>query len=121
MEGIDEAAAVTIGWRHVCVQRRDGGHRCFGSNEYGLLFGPGAPKNDELYEVVDIDPERAFVEISAGPTLGCGRRKDGVVLCWGSNDGGRLGIGADPGGSFPPTPIPGLPSTAQPSGPDSAG
>jgi hypothetical protein len=107
VDGIDEATAVSIGWRHVCVQRGDGGHRCFGGNDGGT-FGPDAPEGID-YAVHDVDLAREFTEISAGPTLGCGRRNDGTVWCWGSNDGGRLGVGAPPGGSLPPTPVAGLP------------
>lgn len=47
--------------------------------------------------------------VSVGPTLDCGITVDGHVMCWGSNDGGRLGIGSTQGGPQRAALVQGLP------------
>jgi hypothetical protein len=107
VDGVAGLATLSIGWRHACGQRTNKTHVCFGANVDGS-FGSGFATSPK-YVVQDVDKKGEYVEISAGPTMSCGLRKDDSVWCWGINDGGRLGIGHTKGGIHPPARVVGLP------------
>lgn len=107
IDGVRGLETVSIGWRHICGRRKDGTHLCFGANADGA-FGPGI-ETSAKFVVRDVDQKRDYVEISAGPTMSCGLRKDGTAWCWGINDGGRLGTGDPKPGIRPPARVLGLP------------
>jgi alpha-tubulin suppressor-like RCC1 family protein len=46
-------------------------------------------------------PSLQVLQLAAGDTVTCGRRVDGTVMCWGSNDDGKLGNGEDISSSTP--------------------
>ena len=98
---------ISVGWRQVCGRRRDGGHTCMGANGEGQ-FGDGPPYSKE-YTARSIDHIGKFAYVSVGPTLDCGITVDGHVMCWGNNDGGRLGIGSTRGGPQRAALVQGLP------------
>ena len=108
VDGVSGLETISVGWRHLCGRRRDGSHVCFGANVDGA-FGADFPISTDFI-VRDVDAAKAYVEISAGPTLSCGIRSDTSVWCWGINDGGRLGIGHETGGIQPPAAVVGLPT-----------
>lgn len=107
VDGVTGLTTLSIGWRHVCGRRTNQTHVCFGANVDGS-FGSGIPTSTK-YVVRDVDKKGEYVEISAGPTMSCGLRKDDSVWCWGINDGGRLGIGHGKGGTHPPARVLGIP------------
>ena len=57
---------------YVCVERPEGGRRCWGSGSFRR----------------SLDIDAGFIEVSANEEFTCGRRTDGSVQCW----GGQFGI-----------------------------
>ena len=93
--------SVSTGLSHTCAVRNDDGRAyCWGSNEGGKL-GIGIDNNN-LYS----SPERVGTDwdwkfVFCGKAHTCGIKEDGSLWCWGSNDGGKLGINIHDESSFP--------------------
>ena len=64
---------------------------CWGGNRRGAL-GDGTFTERRVPTAV-VAPGLAWTEISAGYAYSCGRRTDGGVSCWGSNELAQLGTG----------------------------
>ncbi len=85
---------------HTCALFEDGGVKCWGGAEHGLL-GSGDVNNrgDEPGEMgaalpwVDLGSERHAVAIAAGGGHSCALLDDATMKCWGSAYAGRNGSG----------------------------
>jgi alpha-tubulin suppressor-like RCC1 family protein len=111
------AAAVEVraGGFSTCALLEHGDAYCWGADDVGRL-GDGAPPepNESNPDLFATEPVRVaapagvrFTTLSAGDAHTCAVADDGAAYCWGSFDGGRLGIGF----SFPPplnSPVPAL-------------
>jgi alpha-tubulin suppressor-like RCC1 family protein len=90
--------SVATGDAHTCALKADGSLWCWGKNDKGQL-GNGTT-NDALApsRVVDSSglPFMGAVKVVAGSQFTCVRKSDGSVACWGANDAGQLGVGANP-------------------------
>jgi alpha-tubulin suppressor-like RCC1 family protein len=92
-------AQVAMGFWHTCALLDDGSLKCWGRNHKGQLglgntqdhgatpggMGDGLP-------FVDLGGRHA-VRVTAGELHTCAVLDDQSVRCWGSNEGGRLGLG----------------------------
>jgi alpha-tubulin suppressor-like RCC1 family protein len=77
---------------HSCGIRKDGHLFCWGSNIGGLLgLGQGSAKKFDTPQQVGSLSD--FREVSANWFHSCARREKGILMCWGRNDEGQLGMG----------------------------
>lgn len=95
---LDDVLEISAGGWHTCA-RREGEVRCWGNNATGQL-GRESEENLHLPPAPVMGLSDA-VEIRAGVVHTCARRANGHVMCWGSNDSGRLGIGSTTAGKHP--------------------
>ena len=116
--GEGDFTAVTVGWGHSCVIRKDRAVVCWGNNVTGQAAPPGtefvavaAGRShtcgiDTRQEVVcwgrDLwgateAPDGRFIAITAGADHSCAIRTDRGVTCWGANHAGQ---GDPPPGAF---------------------
>ncbi len=88
--GITGAVSLTAGHSHTCVVLDTGAARCWGENSSGQL-GSGATSMRETSPVAVVGLTTA-VSMESFWVHTCARLGDGVVRCFGSNEG-RLGDG----------------------------
>ena len=93
---------LSAGSAHTCAITSDSLAYCWGDNSRGQL-GVGSSSFPRAA------PEQVvgglkFKQISAGGTHTCGLTTDGVIYCWGFEDGGRLGNGQSTSGQSRPSP-----------------
>jgi alpha-tubulin suppressor-like RCC1 family protein len=86
-----EVEEVVAGTSHSCARRRDGTVWCWGSNQHGELGDGTAVDRGKPAPVVDLGS--GVIEVAAGTSHTCARKKDGEVWCWGFNAHGQLGDG----------------------------
>ncbi len=87
------AISISAGDFSTCAITRDGMAYCWGKNDDGQL-GNGSTSIRETTPVEVLFPSgRTPVSISIGETHACALMDNGKVMCWGSNDDGRLGRG----------------------------
>ena len=98
--GARTAVVVTAGGSHVCALLDNGTVRCWGDNASGQLgLGDTADRGDTTGEMgdalptVDLGTGRTATAIAAGASHTCAVLDNGSVKCWGSNNGGQLGLG----------------------------
>lgn len=83
---------VVIGRNHVCYLRFEGSVFCWGKNDLGQLgsgFAPGLAKTAPTR----VDGLDDVTRLATGEDTTCAVRKTGDVVCWGSDDRGKLGRG----------------------------
>jgi alpha-tubulin suppressor-like RCC1 family protein len=85
------AQSVTVGPFHSCVLLASGGVQCWGNNEFGQV-GNGVLGGQVVTPVDVVGLEEGVTAISAGGNYTCAVTAAGGVRCWGTNDGGQLGI-----------------------------
>lgn len=88
-----EYRAVATGDRHTCAIRRDGSMACWGSSSNGKL-GIGTDVGDPNTPR-DVETTLSWLDVCAGATHTCALAEDRTLHCWGLNDCGALGLGAD--------------------------
>lgn len=93
-----------------CALDANGPH-CWGSNNAGALgTGSTTPAQSAVPLPVALSNPAGVTSISAGDTFACAIM-DGAVYCWGTNNGGQLGLGTIDHLAHPtPTLIPSLSS-----------
>jgi hypothetical protein len=96
------SVSVSPGRVAVCAVIGDGRVMCWGHNRLGMLGDPAAPLDELSEEPVVVSDEESnsltgFVQVGVGDEHACGRREDGVVLCWGKT--GALGNGGTGSGA----------------------
>lgn len=91
VQGLAGVARVSLGRNHSCALLEDGTVRCWGLNTLAQLG------NGEINEDVDRYPTPVpvmglsdAVELAAGGSHNCARRRDGTVVCWGWGNLGQL-------------------------------
>jgi alpha-tubulin suppressor-like RCC1 family protein len=128
---VPKATQLAFGSLFACALS-DGKVRCWGSNLVGALGNGAAPdpktriairlsdgtpaeplprgaSSDAPVEVTGLDDA---VEIAAGSSHACARRKSGAVVCWGSNQRGQRGSG-DSNPVDHPVAVPGIADAAR--------
>ena len=76
-------AGLAMGDHHGCVWLEDGTAYCFGSDEWGELGGAPGVVHPRLTALVPF--ATGVVQMSANDAQSCALKRDGSVLCWGSN------------------------------------
>lgn len=88
---------VMVGDRHTCGLGGDGTAFCWGSNDAGQL-GIGVKGNPPLFSNLSplvVAGGLSFSSGTSGEAHTCGITMVAVAYCWGSNDAGQLGSGAN--------------------------
>ncbi|MEZ5100817.1 MAG: hypothetical protein R3C15_13660 [Thermoleophilia bacterium] len=101
-----QAGLLDAGSVHACAIVRTGGLTCWGEDAYGQV-GDGADGNgDQLSPTpVALPGGRRAVAVAAGIHHTCAIADDGSVACWGRDNRGQVGDGAD-GNADEPSPVP---------------
>jgi hypothetical protein len=107
---LSEVVMVSPGLTHTCAAVRGGQAYCWGSAP--LIGLGGTARGDAENGAIFTRPQAVpglddILEIRAGLTHTCARRRTGQVVCWGGNDMGQLGDGTSVA-RFSPTPVVGL-------------
>jgi alpha-tubulin suppressor-like RCC1 family protein len=98
-------AQLAIGYSHVCALRPDGSVAC---SNHRRRASTGEPAPTVREALGTLEGVADVVSIAAGfGTSTCAVRKDGSVLCWGSNSKGEMGNGTDKH-QRDPAPVPGI-------------
>ncbi len=103
--GLSKVKYVGVGFAHVCALLEDQTVKCWGRNELGQI-GIGT-KSSTVHEPTPktvLGLAKPVVELSVGGWHACARMNDGVVKCWGSNEGGQIGDGGLGAGASRSTP-----------------
>ncbi|HEU4410862.1 MAG TPA: hypothetical protein VFS43_36755 [Polyangiaceae bacterium] len=105
---LGEVRQLALGDSHSCVLRQDGRVLCWGRNKFGQL---GTTTNEDtetptpVPQVVDDADLGEVRQLALGDSHSCALRRDGRVLCWGSNAFGQLGTATNMGhGAYIRTP-----------------
>jgi alpha-tubulin suppressor-like RCC1 family protein len=81
---------VSAGGSHTCAVRTDGAAYCWGGNYSGQLGAPGMTASSVPVAVAG---GHTFTTVSAATRHTCAMRGgDGILMCWGAANEGRLGI-----------------------------
>ncbi len=94
------AVALAAGRAHTCALLADGRVKCWGDNAKGQLgIGDTEARGDEPGELADALPATALgpepvTALAAGDAFTCALRSSGIVVCWGDNAAGQLGVGS---------------------------
>lgn len=115
---LSNIAGVAAGFDFACAWSRDGKAWCWGDNTAGIVGSGPMQRCVGSYECSHMPREIAIddvVEISAGFTHACARKRDGTVFCWGGESGHEHPLGFVPSdrcGAMPcqrtPMPVPGI-------------
>lgn len=107
VEGSVKATQLALGRFRGCALAADGGVHCFQLTKppNAPVTGKVPPWSEPVAGLADV------VELGAGLSHFCARRKDTSVWCWGSNDYGQLGHG-DREGTKTPVQVKRLPSAS---------
>jgi alpha-tubulin suppressor-like RCC1 family protein len=89
--GISGALRVAVGRAHSCALLASGTVTCWGSNEWGQV-GNGLLDASDRVAPTAVPALSGIVEIAAGYEHTCVVNTGGEVWCWGSNEGGELGV-----------------------------
>jgi serine/threonine protein kinase/alpha-tubulin suppressor-like RCC1 family protein len=92
--GLAGVAQVAAGGGHACALLVDGSVWCWGRQEHGQL-GNGRRAREPLQRPVAVSGIAGVVQITAGENHTCALLNDGTARCWGWNEMGQLGIGAE--------------------------
>ncbi|MBN1439631.1 MAG: hypothetical protein JW929_09500 [Anaerolineales bacterium] len=103
-------AQVSVGWSNACALIQPGGGiRCWGLNGGGQLGDGTYSDSGQPVRVKGLDAERIAVAVGGGHV--CALSAKGGVKCWGRNDYGQLGSGANSDQNTP-VDVVGLPEAA---------
>jgi alpha-tubulin suppressor-like RCC1 family protein len=92
--------SISTGEEHTCSLTADGLATCWGGDGHGQLGNGGTPlslQSPSLVDVSAIPGNKTFVQLDLGYWFTCGLTADGVAYCWGLDDFGQLGNGAETG------------------------
>ena len=98
-------ASISAGDSHTCALTVSGSAYCWGSADGRL--GIGDPAGVNTTSPQSVTGGLTFTAISAGETHSCAIATSGEAYCWGSNTGGRLGIGTTDAQSLVPVAVTG--------------
>ncbi|HEU4993433.1 MAG TPA: hypothetical protein VFT29_01365 [Gemmatimonadaceae bacterium] len=103
---------VDVGIQGGCAIGSDGLAYCWGSRSFGALGDgvqvarctiAGVLRSQCASEPTLVAGDNHFKKIQFGAQYVCAIRADDQAMCWGSNDGGELGVGSlQPGNAFSP-------------------
>lgn len=92
VEGVSGVSVVACGGHHTCVGTTSGVF-CFGRNDYGQLGVTAGASGENPHMVqITLAPGQS---LTAGGLHTCALRTDRQAACWGFNQTGQLGLGAN--------------------------
>ena len=100
VSGGHQFAQIDVGRFHTCGVAVNGAVWCWGNDDGGQLGVPGLGYCDPNFGLVcsavpvQVASALQFTTVSAGATHTCALAADGAAWCWGANDEGQLGNGA---------------------------
>ena len=97
--------SISAGDSHTCALTASGSAYCWGSPDGRL--GIGDPTGVSTTSPRAVTGGLTFTAITAGETHSCAITTSGEAYCWGSNAGGRLGIGTTDAQSLVPVAVAG--------------
>jgi alpha-tubulin suppressor-like RCC1 family protein len=97
--------AAGLSGNHVCAVKEDGTVRCWGSNSAGQLGNGSGGAGQFSASPVTVSGLTDAVAVAAGAEHSCALRATGSIVCWGSNDRGRLGDGTTTTPRLTPVPV----------------
>jgi len=83
---------VSTGQGHTCGIRSPGALYCWGRNT-AMNLGQGSAEPQQIRSPARVGSDSDWVEVSAGQSTSCARKRNNTVYCWGSQDSGALGVG----------------------------
>ncbi len=104
--GDNRVVQLSAGARHTCALQARGTVYCWGGNGNGQL-GDGTSRTTRRVPTLVMGLDDA-TQIAAGSLFTCALRRNGTVLCWGSNNNGELGGGAMGPERLVPGPVAGV-------------
>jgi alpha-tubulin suppressor-like RCC1 family protein len=87
-----EVIDISVSSGHTCAVTVQGGAKCWGFDNFGVLGNGTATDSLTPTDVVGLTS--GVASISAGSTHACAVTTSGAALCWGNGANGRLGNGA---------------------------
>ena len=107
IEGITDAAAVTVGFSHMCVLHSTSEISCWGADQLGQLGTTENIQDSHSAAPVLVPGIDDAKDVSAGVAHTCALRESGQVICWGWDENGQLGDGEalDDTGSVSPVTV----------------
>lgn len=91
--------AVSAGRWHTCAVLEDGTVQCWGENRFGQLGNPRKRGPDDVNSFVStpvgVVGVTSAIQVSAGGDSTCVLLRDGSAVCFGSDERGQLGSGAE--------------------------
>ena len=88
VQGVSDAAQVSMGLDHACLRTTSGRVWCWGRGYYGQL---GNNSNNDSSVPVQVQGITTAVDVSAGQYHSCAVLSDRSIKCWGRNGAGQLG------------------------------
>jgi len=101
---IFHAASVTVGGGFACALTETERALCWGLNNRGQL-GNGTIGETRVQVPAPVAGDLTFTSLTASGAHACGLTPGGAAYCWGSNEGGEVGIGSTSLGVPTPTPV----------------
>lgn len=83
------------GRHHACAVRTDGTVWCWGGNSYGEVTGDGVTQSAAVTYARQVPGIADAIAVAVGDYHSCVLLGAGQVKCWGRNDHGQLGAGAN--------------------------
>jgi alpha-tubulin suppressor-like RCC1 family protein len=93
VRNLDGILRVSCGGSVSCAIRSNGGLYCWGANVERLFPDVGDLATGIVDRPLRVLPNSEFRRVSLGSEHGCAIRTDGVLLCWGKNSDGQVGVG----------------------------
>jgi len=93
IEGITDAAAVTVGHLHICALHESGEVSCWGADFLGQLGTTENIQDSHSTTPVRVPGIDDATDVSSGASHTCALRESGEITCWGWDENGQLGDG----------------------------
>jgi len=89
--------------QHTCMISQEGSLKCWGSNFYGQLgYGDTKQRDSPPATFVDLGTGVLAKQVVCAARHTCVLTTTGIILCWGDNSMGQLGIGTNPAPKYSP-------------------
>jgi alpha-tubulin suppressor-like RCC1 family protein len=108
VEGITDAASVSVGFGDACVLHKDATVSCWGRNEHGQVGNASVPTGSNALAPtpVTVTGLTGVTSISTGAWHSCAITTIDT-RCWGADNAGQLGNGSDLGDTVTPVSVTG--------------
>lgn len=99
------AVALSAGAARFCALHADGEVSCWGNEQQSACTGLEPARADDRKPPTPVQGLREVAQIAVATTHACARRKDGSVMCWGSNEAGQMADGTQGEGNLRASPV----------------